>query len=197
MWKLDHVPATIKPGTAFKDAVTAAAGVNAKPTRMTEVELHLEVNVTECMKQVEDLFPGADVYCKQVAGMEKACKGEDRSARTKLPEMDVTVWYGADTDPVFTSQASPIKARVQLKVNEDGEGKLIIKPRVRLNNKSLTDMAQLIKAEVKLSMEPSQMDLSEQQIPGHEKPQGKKGKGRSATLHAVDDDVKAVAPSHH
>lgn len=193
MWKLTQVPAVIKPGTAFKDAVTAAGGVNAKPTRMTEVELHLEVNVTDCMKQVEDLFPGADNYCKTVAGLEKACKGEDRSARTKLPEMDVTVWYGADTDPVFTSQASPVKARVQLKVNEDGDGKIIIKPRVRLNNKALTDMAQLIKAEVKVSMEPSQMDLSEKAIP---EPVEKKGKkGRASTLHKEGEDADVIA--HH
>jgi hypothetical protein len=197
MFKLDHVPAVIKPGTSFKDAVTAAGGVNAKPTRMTEVELHLEVNVTECMKQVEDLFPGADAYCKMVAGLEKTCKGEDRSARTKLPEMDVTVWYGADTDPVFMSQASPIKARVQLKVNEDGDGKIIIKPRVRLNNKALTDMAQLIKAEVKVSMEPSQMDLAEKDIPEPAEDKSKKKKGRAAQLHATESDAEKVDATHH
>lgn len=195
-FKLNRTYATLKPGTSFKDAVTAAGGVNAKPQRMTEVELNLEVDVTECMTAVEDLFPGADVYCKQVAGMEKACKGEDRSARTKLPEMDVTLWYGTDPDPVFVSKSSPVNARVQLKVNEDGDGKIIIKPRVRLDNKQLTGMAQLIKANVYVSMEPSQMDLADAEIPnGEDKPEdgsnksrGKK-KGHAAQLKAVPNEA--------
>lgn len=184
MFKLVKVPATIKPGTSFKDAVTAAHGADARPKRMTEVELHLEVDVTECMGAVEDLFPGAEGYCKVVAGLEKQCKGEDRSSRTKLPEMNVSIWYGSDADPVVACEASPVKSRVQLKVNEDGDGKIVIKPRVRLNDKQLTGMAQLIKAEVYLSMEPSQVDLAEVVIP--EPSSGKKKKGTRAQLHAIE-----------
>ena len=191
MFKLERVPATIKPGTAFKDAVTAAHGADAKPKRMTEVELHLEVDVSECPDAVEDLFPGADAYCKTVAGLEKQCKGEDRSARTKLPEMNVLVWYGTEAEPVVDCQACSVKSRVLLKVNEDGDGKIIIKPRVRLDNKQLTGMAQLIKADVRVSMEPAQVDLSDVSIGGAaaagSASPGKKGKRKSqAQLHAID-----------
>lgn len=186
-FRLEKVPAVIKPGTQLLQAVTVAGGANASPRKVTEVKLVLEINVTDCPASVEFLFPGAKVYMDTVAGLEHA-KGEDRTARTKLPEMNVRVWYGDGTDePVFDLAACSVKSRAQLRVDEDGAGKLIIRPCGKFTNKQLADMAQLISADVRVSMEPSQMDLSDVVIA---EPAGgkKKGRGKKADLKVVDGD---------
>jgi hypothetical protein len=55
-------------------------------------------------------------------------------------------------------------------------------------------MAQLIKAEVKVSFEPSQVDLADAVIP---EPAVKKGKrGQKAQLHAVVDDAGVETAAH-
>jgi hypothetical protein len=200
-FKLERVPAVIKPGTQLMQAVTVAGGANASPRKVTEVKLVLEIDVTACPKALEFLFPGADVYMKTVAGLEHA-KGEDRTARTKLPEMNVRVWYGEGTDePVFDLAGCPVKSRAQLKVDEDGNGKLILRPCGKFTNKQLADMAQLISADVRVSMEAAQMDLAE--VTMAEPPDGKKkkGRGKKADLHVVDggadDDQQEASSALH
>jgi hypothetical protein len=184
-FKLENVPGVIKPRTVLLQAVTVATGTNAVPKKVTEVELLLELDVSACAKAVEHLFPGADMYMKTVAGLEHA-KGEDRVARTKLPEMNVRVWYGTDTEPVFDLMGCPIKARPQLKVDENGNGRLVLKPRGKFSNKQLADMAQLISADVRVTMDPAQMDMAELTM---EEPEKKRGRGRpkKAELRVVDD----------
>lgn len=184
---LTKVAGVIKPRTVFLNAVTAAAGANAKPTRVTEVELLLELDVTNSLKAIDALFPGADEYAKLVAGREKQCKGEDRTARTKLPEMNVRIFYGDDAEPAVDSQACPVKARPQLKVNEDGEARMIVKPRCKLANKQLTEMAQLIGADVRVTMEPAQVDLADVNMAEPEKPKRGKKNGDKPDLRVVDD----------
>lgn len=186
-FRLERVPAVIKPGTQLMQAVTVAGGANASPRKVTEVKLVLEINVTDCPGTVEFLFPGAKVYMDTVAGLEHA-KGEDRTARTKLPEMNVRVWYGEEAEPVFDLAACSVKSRAQLRVDEDGGGKLILRPCGKFTNKQLADMAQLISADVRVSMEPAQMDLADVVIADPQSGKKKRGRGKKADLHVVDGD---------
>lgn len=190
--RLNRVPAVIKPGSSIKDATTSATSESAKPTRFTEVELHLEVDVSQCIKAMEALFPGADAMCKLIAAESQENKGLDLRARTGLPEMNVKIWYGDETEPAVDVVDSPIKAKVSMRIDQDGDAKIILKPRVKLNNKQLTDMVQLVKAEVKLSLEPSQMLIPSEAMPLDDgESAGKKSKsGKKAELKApvLDQD---------
>jgi len=157
-FELDMCPATLRPRSTLIAAATMPRGENAKVEKVTEVQLHIELEVDACAKQVEFLFPGAKEYCQIVAGLDHA-KGEDRSARTKLPEMNLGIFYREK--PVFAQTNTVIKSRAQLKVDDQGEAKLILRPRVKVTGKELAELAQLIEADIRVTMEPTQMDLSE------------------------------------
>ena len=157
-FKLTEAPTTIRPRSQLLAAATMPRGKNAKPEKVTEVELLLEVEVDNCIKETEYLFPDAKKYCDMVASLEHAA-GEDRITRTKLPEMNVVISY--DGEVIFDQLNCPVKARPQLKVDKKGEAKLILKPRIKATGKELALIAGFIDADVRLSMEPTQTDLSE------------------------------------
>lgn len=178
--RLNQAPTIIKPSRALA-AATQPRGKDGKATKITELELVLHVNVSDHLKALEPVFPGADVYCKLVAGAEKECKGEDRTARTKLPDADLRIWYGDDKEPVVSLSGCPVKSRLVLRVGVKGEATLVIKPRVKLSRSELGDVLDLLSGDCRLDMEPSQQTLPLASAEGGEAEdggkKGKKGKG--------------------
>lgn len=157
-FKLTDAHGTIRPKSQLIAAATMPRGPQAKPSKVTEVELLLELEVDGCIEQTEWLFPGAKLFCQTIASLEHA-KGEDRTSRTKLPEMNLTVAY--DGKVIFEQSNCPVKKRPQLRVDKDGEAKLILKPRVKCNSKELAQLANMIEADCRFSMEATQTDMSE------------------------------------
>lgn len=188
---LKKTPGKIRTKSQLLAQGMIASGSNAKPKRVTEVEVILELNPTDCMSAVESLFPGARDYLK-IASAQEGFKGEDRSARTKLPEMAVEIFYADEPEPVIRMAIATVKARAVLKVgvSEKAESKLIIKPRGKLTDPELVQLVQLLEADIRVSMEPSQVDIGESEFlsqSGETKEKGKgKGKGKAAKSEAVE-----------
>jgi len=158
-FELDNIPAQIKPGgSKWLAAATQPRGDEGKPTQITEHEIHFILNMDDCEDQVEFLFANAKQFCQMVAG-EEHNKGEDRTARTKLPEMNITILY--KNGVVFSQKNVTVKARPQLRVGHKGDAHLVIKPRLKFTDAELAKVAGLIGADTRVSMEPTQVDHSE------------------------------------
>lgn len=197
-FKLKGASAVLKPFKVLT-AATAPKGANARPTKVTEVEMVIEVNAENQMKAIEAIFPGVDTYCKQVAGLEQECKGEDRTARTKLQNASIKIWYGDDKDPAADVVDCPINAKAKLRVGTDGEAVLVLKPRMKLTNGELTAVAQLLAADVRIDLEPCQQSFAETgDDEGEEAGDGedgeKKGKGKGRGKKAEGATVTPLHP---
>lgn len=184
MFKIENANATLVAPISIHGQATVPTGPNAKPTKMADVQLTLHLNVTEHMKLVEKLFPACDVQAKTIAGRDE-CKGEVRKTNTKLGDMHVSVFYGKDESPVVASTCE-VRSAPQLHTSEDGEGKLVLKPRFQIPVKDVDSLCELINADVRVTFIPAQLDLSDATVLADDKPKEKKPK-ESSTLRAVGD----------
>lgn len=155
---LSGVPAVLKPGSGWLGHTTQPRGENGKPTPVTEMELVFELDLSEVETQADYLFPGIRQHCQMVAGLEHY-KGETRTARTKLPEMNIVIDY--KDDEVFAQGNTVIKKPAQLKIGHKGDAKMVIKVRVKLTAKEQTALSSKMGADIRISMEPTTQDLSE------------------------------------
>ena len=184
-FKLDRLPGIIK-----RMQVLTASTVpdkEGRPVQMVEVEFLLEVNATNGLKELHSLFPNADVIASMVAG-DDDMPGQDVTARGKLGEMALLIHYGAEKDPVVEIAHTLVKSRPQLKIDENGNAKLIIKPRGKLNAKGMTEAWKMLLADGFISVLEAQVDLDDF-IKGEEekektakakKESAPKGKGKAA-----------------
>jgi len=185
-FELDNIPAQIKPGgSKWLAAATQPRGPEGEPTQITEHEIHFILKMDDCEGQVEYLFTNAKQFCQMVAGQEHN-KGEDRTSRTKLPEMNITILY--KDEEVFAQKNVTVKARPQLRVGHKGDAQLIIKPRLKFTSDELNRVVGLIGADTRVSMEPTQVDHSELGEGVTPIEQGKKTRGQKAK-----DSKKTIA----
>lgn len=191
MFKIENANATLVAPIQIHGQATVPVGEKAKPTKMADVQLTLHLDVTEHMKLVEKLFPACDVQAKTIAGREE-CKGEVRKTNTKLGDMCVSIFYGADNEPVVRGVCD-VKSAPQLHTSEDGNGKLVLKPRLQVPVNDVDSLCELINADVRVTMEPAQMDLSDATVladgkePEKQKRAKKEDLPSSKTLRAVGD----------
>jgi hypothetical protein len=158
-FKLNNVPAVLR-SVHVINASTIPMGERAKPTKVFEVELVLDIDPVDAMSGVEFLFLDADAWCKMVAGTEGENAGEDRHARTKLPDQDMVLTYGEKKDmTTVASGVAAIKKKAVLGVNDEGKVKLVLKPRVKLEASQMVEACMLIEADMRVSMTESTQQL--------------------------------------
>lgn len=157
MLDLSEVPVTIKPGSQLKASSTQPRGEGGKPTKITEVELYLVLEVSDHMGLVETLFPGADATAKLVAG-DEGHQGCDLSSRTKMPEHNLEISYDGR---IFLDQANcPIKKKAALKINHKGDVQMILRPMVKVSAKELGELGNMVNADCKITMCPTTQDMA-------------------------------------
>jgi len=153
-FKLENAPAELKGKSTLLSSTTQSR--KNKPTKVTEVKLVFEVDLSADVKGIDFLFPGVDLHCKAVAGLEHY-KGKNRTARASLPEMNIKLVY--DGVEVLNQKNCPVKTKPQLKINKDGEATLVIRPMVKLDGEELAQIASYIDSDLRISMESAQVDL--------------------------------------
>lgn len=180
MIKLSEANATLVPPIAIHKQATIPIGPQAKPTKCVDLALTLHVDTSEHMREVDKLFPASDVQAKTIAGREE-CKGEVRKTNTRLADMFVCVRYGKQT---VIEAACEIKSAPQLHISEDGNAKLVLRQRIQVPVSEVGGLLELLGADVRVTIEPAQMDLSDQTTLAEEAPKQKKEKA----LRAVGSD---------
>lgn len=153
-FKFDKLAAKLKPNASIISAGTQSRGGSAVKT--ADVKIITEISIDKDAKGVEFLFPGLDLYLKEVAGLEHY-KGEDRASRTSLPEMNVEIFYGEDS--IFEQTNCPIKGKPTVKINKAGEAILVLRILTKLSSTELAKLAEHIDADIRLSLSPAQVDL--------------------------------------
>lgn len=156
---LEDAPGVIRKFHALR-ASMEPRDANARATKVVEVEMVLELNVTKGLKKLDHLFPEADTIAKMISGDDKR-PGIDLTARGKLGGMTLAISYGTKKTPVVDCTLVHVKSKPQLKIDEKGECKLLIKPRCKFTAGELTEVWAMIDADGFISMKASQMDLSE------------------------------------
>lgn len=185
-FRLDKVPAVIRPRTTMLGASTAPVGKDAKPVKVTEVQMTLSIKADGCMKTMELLFPTADSCAKIVAGQSDST-GMVLQANAKVPDSSIVMHY--EGKPVLDMPMAVMKSKPQLRIDSDGNSTLLLRPRVKLTSKQLVEMSELIMADVTVSVLPAQMDISDMTVLasaelGEPKKRGKK----SAVVYEANAD---------
>ena len=148
----------LKPNAQLVSAGTVSRG--GKSVKTVDVKAVIEVDVSDDIaKGIDFLFPGISMYLKSVASLEHY-KGEDRSSRTSLPEMNIDIHYNESL--VLSKKNCPIKGRAQLKINKEGEAKLILRPLMKLDESELPALAEYIDSDLRVTCEPMQIDIEHQ-----------------------------------
>lgn len=205
-FRLVSMPGKLCPGSKLLEHSTAPVGPGAKGVDVTEVHMLLELEPKAThMKQLEYLFPGTDIYCKTVAGLDHA-KGEDRTARTKLEDNISLVLCMPDGEEFARFDMASIKSRPQLKINDEGDAKLIIRPHVRVPDKMLPLLVGMTGADMLVSVDPAQQELpmsttvtgqggDKQPAADTKAKGGKGGKTKPPTRKAKDKAAKDAPPA--
>lgn len=157
MLKLQGAKATLVGPINVYSQSTVPHGKSAKPVKCADVQVTLYLDASDHMKLVEKLFPACDVQAKTIAGRDE-CKGEVRKTNTKLGDMQVAIAYGGGQVIDTTCE---VKSAPQLHINEDGNAKLVVKPRFQIPVKDVESLLEVINADVTVSLQPAQVDLSD------------------------------------
>lgn len=161
-FKLTEAPCTLTKIT-LDTATNRASGESGRSTKMVGAELVLEVDVTKCLKHVEILFPSAKVICDIVAG-DETISGLDITTRGKLLETSLAFFSKTDkaqTEATIDVTGVLVKKAAKLKINKDGEAKLVIKPAMFLQSGQLSKLWECIGADSLVTVRPTQLDLED------------------------------------
>lgn len=108
----------------------------------------------------------------------------------KLDDTTLVVQCGSD---VAIDQTVSMGAKQQLRIDADGNGKMIIKPRVRLTDKQLAEVVKLTLADVRVTITPAQMDIADMTTVTFAA-RGGDVASMPVLFHAADDDAQPAAP---
>ncbi len=191
LFKLSNVPCMLKTFSS-KGTSLQAAGVDQQSKTRAKLELVLEVNVTECPKDVESLFPMLDSGLKIVSGLEKSNKGFTMNARTKLENQCITLRYSGDKSvETFVCLDAPIKKAPTVRVNEDGDAVMVLKVTVLAEDRELATLAHWCpNATLTVTCESVQIDHSIDQVPAEKPKRGKGKKAEDGALFIADDGAE-------
>lgn len=183
--KLDNAPAIIRPRTTILTTTTSPVGKNAKPVPVIEVQMVIEVDVSGMWKQLP-MFPNADVIANTIAGQDDG-GGMVINSGAKLIDSAMTIKCGSD---VVFDGAVTIKAKLQLRIDGNGNGRLIVRPRARLTEEQLVTLTKCTNADAVVSMSPAQLDISDMTLlaPATTEPGG-------VMFIADDDESSPVKPA--
>lgn len=159
MIKLKDAQARIpKKKIAIVLATAAPRGKSGKPTKVSEVELELEIDAREILGDLEWLFPNAEVFGQMAAGLDQF-RGETRTSKARLGTINLEISYDGRT--VIDLNNCQIKKKPKLDFRLGGETFLFLSPIVKLTGAELASLAELVEADVRISIEPTQVDLAE------------------------------------
>lgn len=160
-FEFDRLAGTLRPFKNLKSTMMPM-GQGAKPTRVTEVQLEMELIVEkDDFKKISWLFSDIDLkkVGQTIAG-DDSRGGLKMTANTNLPPMNFKLFH--DDKEVFDRTDCKVKAKPVLQFMENGDAKLLIKPKVKLVDKEMVQVLSIIDADVKVSTEKTQVDMSEE-----------------------------------
>lgn len=159
MLRLEDAEARIpKKKIAIILATASPRGKNGKPTKVSEVELELEIKADEILGDLEWSFPGSEEFSKAVASLDHF-RGETRTSKAKLGPINLTLSY--DGEIVVDLTNCPVKKKPKLDFRTDGEAFFFVSPIVKVTGSELASIAELVEADLRVSLEPTQTDLAE------------------------------------
>jgi hypothetical protein len=160
-FEFDHLKGTLRPFKVIK-STTMPHGPDGKPATVTEVQLELELEAVEALSAIGWLFNDIDLkkLGQSIAGDDDR-GGIKLTAHTKLPAMNFALYYPEEDDPIFDRSECVVTSKPQLKYTETGDATLLLRPKVKLTDKELPRVCKMIDADIRVSTEKTQSDMSE------------------------------------
>lgn len=160
--KFTHQRAVIRQLKLTDSTMRAFGG--GQPQRASTVHADILVSASDAvLDALERLIPGAAALARVIASNseEDGAGGLDISARGLTPDLTVSVYDAEDkTVPLVVFTASAMKAgKVKLRIDQDGEASLVLRPQGLVDDTALLELAGLVCADVWVSVEPAQLSL--------------------------------------
>lgn len=137
-------------------ATVSPRGAGGKPTRVSEVELELEIAADHYLQDLDFLFPGIASYGVEVSTIE-SYRGETRTSKAKIDPVNVRIDYRGAV--VVEVGNAPINRKPRIDFAPGGVATLRIAPTVKVDGAELVRLAELVEAEIKVTITPAQLDL--------------------------------------
>lgn len=150
-------PAFVKSGIKILKTTMLAKGPKADPVHVSEVELTLTINVTDCVNGIVWLFPGIVEYLRGISGI-PGYAGEQRVSNAVLPEGRMT--FSLENGEVVFSGLAFCKSKAKLKIDDGYEVELTLKPRIKVTSDELVAVCGLTSSDVSVDIEPAQLEIA-------------------------------------
>jgi hypothetical protein len=137
-------------------ATVAPRGAGGTPTRVSEVELELEIAADHYLEDLEALFPGLVGYGAEVSTID-TYRGETRTSKAKIDPVNVRIDYRGAV--VVEVGNAPVNRKARIDFAPGGTATLRIAPVLKVDGAELVKLAELVEADIRVTISPAQLDL--------------------------------------